>query len=78
MCKKDYTKGDGTAFPGMAGVDPDLRKLIQEASGASLPEEAWVNVNDFTLWEKTGKGGFYRVMIPRKIVKQMVAAYSSP
>jgi len=75
--KKDYTREDGTAFPDMAKVLPGLRTLIYKHAVIEfpLPYPIWVNVKNYTLWEPTGRGGFYRVLVSKKSVKEAIAEY---
>lgn len=81
MAKKDYSKGDGTAFANMATVTPVLRKIINRRSGKRIPTESWVNVRDYTLWKSTPRrygGGMDRISgIPHRVVSESISEYEN-
>jgi len=76
MVKKNYRRGDGTGFAGMSRITPKLRKMLMKDIGIYIPHKAWVNVNDFTLWESGYEGrGFDRITASTTKVAKTLEKY---
>ena len=78
MALKDYSRGDGTAYRGMAKVTPKLRAILIRRSHTHIPSACWVKVDDYTLWTHTPikyGGGMSRIIVSTENVMDSIVEY---